>query len=137
MTNQESELSTEAAVREVLNGLSDPWDRGDGPGYASVFTDEASYVTIDGTTYRGRADIARGHQDIFDTFFKGSTLHGHVLDVRFVAPDVAVALRTGSVQTAEQPQPPSPESVQTFVVVKQDRDWKIAAFQNTTLGGAQ
>ncbi len=137
MRIQEADTAAVAAVGAVVDGLRDPWNRGDGAGYAAAFTDDASYVTVDGTTYRGREEIARGHQAIFDTFFRGSTLHGQVLDVRFLAPEVAVAIRTGSAQTADQPKPSEPESIQTLVVVKQDQGWKIAAFQNTPLGGGR
>jgi uncharacterized protein (TIGR02246 family) len=132
-TSMDWEDPAERAVRALFEELVLAWDGGDGHRYASLFTDDATYVAIDGSAYRGRQEIARGHQEIFDTFFKDSRLHGKVHDVRFVRPDVAIAVRTGSVQQSGEPKPIRDETVQTFVVVETSHGWRFAAFQNTTV----
>ncbi len=63
---------------------------------------------------------------------KGSRLIGHILNMRFLAPDVAVIYSTGGVIRRHQKQPSRrSRSVQTMIAVKQEERWLFTAFQNT------
>lgn len=48
-------MNPEASVRDVLELLVDAWNRGDGASFASLFTENADYVTGDGEWLRGPA----------------------------------------------------------------------------------
>lgn len=132
-SRESSKALSNAEVRALFVQLTEAWNRADATGYAALFSEDATYVTVDGTVYRGRGAIAGGHRAIFETFFKGSRLHGEVTELRWLRPDLAIAMRTGSVQTEGAPMPSAPESLQTFVVIKEGQAWKFAAFQNTLL----
>ncbi|MET9731225.1 hypothetical protein ABZZ79_11350 [Streptomyces sp. NPDC006458] len=70
---------------------ADAWNRGDGTAYGRHFTD----VTHAGTVYRGGAEIGRAHQDLFDSFLKGTTLTLEIVDLRLLGPGTAVAVTRG------------------------------------------
>src|SRR5258707_7876022 len=52
----------EAAVRRLLERMDDAWARGDGNAYASVFSENASYLAATGQRVAGRREIAESHQ---------------------------------------------------------------------------
>ncbi|SDD68224.1 SgcJ/EcaC family oxidoreductase [Glycomyces harbinensis] len=107
------------------------WAAGDGAAYAANFTADATYVTFVGTLYRGRDEIARAHQALFDKFLKGSVLVDDIADVRFLGADAAVVTSRGDV-AKHGGRPAKLSKVQTYTLVREaDGEWRIAAFHNT------
>jgi uncharacterized protein (TIGR02246 family) len=133
------------AIQALLQEVVDGWNRGDGEAMAAVFDDDADYIVFNGMHLKGSRQIATVHQQLFDTFLKGTRLGGGGQGegaqggaVRFLTPDVALVLTRGGVQRAEQSgSPPEQHSIQTFVVVKRNGNWSIAAFQNTRIQSLQ
>jgi uncharacterized protein (TIGR02246 family) len=122
----------EAAVRALYQELMDGWNRGSGDTFAAVFTEDGDLVAFDGTHFKGREEIAPFHQELFDKWLKGSRLVGRVEDVRFLSPDVALMHAVGSTVMRGKSEPsPERDSIQTLVAVRQDGEWRLAAFQNT------
>jgi len=66
----------------ILDRLDAAWDAADGARFAAEFTDEADVINIFGEPYKGRADLARRMQFIFDELFKGSRHAGRELEMR-------------------------------------------------------
>ncbi len=128
-----SRSEDEAAIRILLEQLIDGWNKGSGGAFAALFEEDGDQVAFDGTHLKGRHHIANFHQLLFDKFLKGSRLVGKVTSVRFLTPDVAVMHAVGGTIMAGQTDiEPERNSVQTFVVKKDDiGKWWIAAFQNT------
>lgn len=119
----------QAAVRAILAAMEDDWNRGDGTAYGACFTADASYTAFLGDVYRGRDDIAAGHQALFDTALKGTVMFNEIVDIRFYGPDTAVVLGRGDVG---RKRPRKLSKVQTYTLVRQaDGGWLIAAFHNT------
>lgn len=122
----------EAAIRDLYQQMIDGWNAGSGEGFASVFAEDGEQVAFDGTRYHGRVEIAAAHQQLFDTWVKGSRLVGKVLDVRLLTPDVAQMNTIGGTILAGQSDiDPDRNSIQTFIAVKRDDAWRVAAFNNT------
>ena len=122
----------EPAVRALYQRLMDGWNRGSGTAFADVFTDDGDLVAFDGTHLKGREQIASVQQQLFDKFLKGTRLVGNVEDVRFLNPDTAVMHAVGNTVMRGKSKPAAPRaSIQTLVAVRQDGEWRIAAFQNT------
>ncbi|MFD7031140.1 SgcJ/EcaC family oxidoreductase [Streptomyces sp. NPDC059917] len=117
------------AVRALLTRLVDAWGRHDADAYGALFTEDASYTTYVGTFYRGRRDITESHRILFAGFLKGTRLADEVLDVRFYRPDVAVVNSRGDTHKAGRPAKLG--KVQTYTLVRDAGEWRIAAFQNT------
>src|SRR3712207_4489829 len=122
----------EAAVRALYQELMDAWNKGSGDAFAAVFTQDGDLVAFDGTHFEGREEIAPFHQELFDKWMKGSRLVGRVKDVRFLNPDVALMHAVGSTVMRGKSEPsPERDSIQTLVAIRQDGEWRLAAFQNT------
>jgi uncharacterized protein (TIGR02246 family) len=121
----------EAAIRENVRQLEAGWNAKSGAQFARPFAADADYVVINGTYVKGREAIAQGHQRIFDTFFKESTLSLSVKQVRMLRPDVAVVHVTATNKIPRGAETHTVDAFITLVMTKESGTWKIAAFQNT------
>jgi uncharacterized protein (TIGR02246 family) len=100
------------AGRGLFQQLLDAWGRGDGPAYGAGFTDDADYVAFDGSHTVGRPAIAESHQQLFDTWLRGTRLTGRIETVRFLGPDVALVHATGgTIFAGEAASRPSRDSI--------------------------
>ena len=126
-----------AAIRENVRQMEAGWNAKSGAQFARSFADDADYVVINGVYVKGREVIAEGHQRIFDTVFKESTLSLSVKQVRMLRPDVAVVHVTGTLKLPRGAEAQTSESILTVVMTKESGAWKIAAFQNTEVKPAR
>src|SRR5688572_18405621 len=78
-------------VSDIVAELEKAWNAADGAGFARPFAEDADFVNIRGDHFQTRDNIARGHQHIFDTIYKGSVVRNEVAGVRPVAPGVLLA----------------------------------------------
>jgi uncharacterized protein (TIGR02246 family) len=132
--NHSARQSDEEAIRALFRQLLDDWGRGDGRAYGSRFTVEADYVAFDGSHTVGREQIAASHQQLFDNWLKGTRLIGEITHLRFLGPDVALVHATGGTIFPGEAQPRrSRNSIQTFVAVRRDGQWRFCAFHNTRI----
>jgi uncharacterized protein (TIGR02246 family) len=122
----------EREIRALVDRMFDSWGRSDAAAYHADFTDDADYVSFDGSR-RGTADSIRSHENLFRTVLYGSRLTGQVESVRFLTPDVAVVHLTGSVVEGwRQRMRRRRLSRQTMVAVRRDGRWQVTA--STTPG---
>ncbi len=121
----------EAKIREVYDALISAWAKNSAEDYAAVFTHDAEYIVASGVVEHGRAEIIAGHQQIFDTWAKGSTLRGEITSIKWLTPDVALVLAGGSVLEAGSTD--SDEVTVYSLVALRDvaGKWLFAAYQNT------
>jgi uncharacterized protein (TIGR02246 family) len=121
----------EAAIRGIPLQMIDAWNAGDGGAYAAPFSDTADFVAFEGTHVRGRRAIAEFHQRLFDTELAGTRLEGQVKFVRLLKPDIAVIhARTSTYLAGRAETAPCRESMQIFVVVRQDSEWRVESLLN-------
>jgi uncharacterized protein (TIGR02246 family) len=97
-----SRSDDEDAIRAFYQQLMDGWNRGSGEAFAATFAEDDELVSFDGTHLKGRQEIASFHQQLFDTYVKGSRLVGKIRSVRFLTPDVAVMHTVGGTIMAGQ-----------------------------------
>lgn len=124
------------AVNDLLRRMAEAWERGDGPGYAAVFSEDAQYVNAPGERMHGRTAIAESHQKIFDTFFRRTRLgSGYPHQLRPLTPEIVLVESCGAVLfPGEIEQKVPPNGLITLVVVNRDGVWRIVSFQNTPTG---
>jgi hypothetical protein len=66
---------------------------------------------------------------------KGTRLVGHVIDLRFLAPDVAVLhAYGGTVMRGKREPAPERDSLQTMVAVRRDDRWQLVTFRTPASG---
>lgn len=135
MTNRaQKDSNAQTKIRTLFDRLTEYWNQGNGSSYGSLFTEDADYIAVEGSHYKGEKAIGEAHQGLFDGPFKGSRLVGRVKDLRFLTSDVALAHRAGALKMPGEVEDSGDEqSIQTFVVVKQGGEWRFAAFQNTEI----
>lgn len=122
----------EGRVAALLEAFGQSWRDADEAGMAACFTDDADYVTFDGSRFHGAQAIAAMHGELFRTVLKGSRLVGAPPAIRMITQEVAVVRGEGAVLSRGQQTPGRRAlSVNTMVVVLRDGRWQIAAFQNT------
>ena len=135
MQAQNHRSPDEAAIRENVKQLETGWNTKSGALFAKPFAEDADYVIINGMYIKGRKVIETGHQQIFDTIYKDTTVTLNVKQIRFLRPDVAVvhveAHRKGPTKELTQ------DAFLTFVMTKEKEGWTIAAFQNTGIAPRQ
>lgn len=126
--------SSEAVVRALYDQLMDGWNAGSGERFAAPFTADGHLVAFDGVHFQGRGQIARFHQQLFDKWMAGSRLVGGVEQVHFLSPDVALVHAVGNTVARGKSAPARERaSIQTLVAVREDGEWRLAAFQNTRI----
>jgi uncharacterized protein (TIGR02246 family) len=111
----------------------DGWNRGSGEAFAAPFAGDGDLVGFDGTHLKGRQEISSFHQQLFDTYVKGTRLVGKIRSVRFLTSDVALMhVVGGTIMAGQTDIEPERNSVQTLVATKDKKgEWHLAAFQNT------
>ncbi|WP_369135020.1 SgcJ/EcaC family oxidoreductase [Modestobacter sp. I12A-02662] len=123
--------AADATLTELFDRMCAAWTAGDADAYGACFTEDADYVSYDGTHARGRQAVVDNHDRLFRGVLTGSALVGRVESIRHLRPDVAVLHATGSVLMPWRARLPERRlSRQTLVAVRDDGAWRIAALHN-------
>lgn len=130
---QSGEPSDEQAIRRVMDGFMDAWNRHDAKAFAALFAADADFTNWRGTGAIGRSRIEEVHAPMFATVFKSSRQKYTDIKVRFLRPDIAsVDVRwemTGATDAQGNPRPPR-NGLLSFVMVKDAGHWEIAVMHN-------
>ncbi|MGF6881436.1 uncharacterized protein (TIGR02246 family) [Nocardia sp. GAS34] len=121
----------EAAIHALIARAERAWADGDARAYAACFTPDADYVTFMGTHHKGRSAIETSHVPLFEKYQKGSRIDGEITQVRALTQDVALVHGKGALVKGAKRRTARNTKVQTWVVVRRDGEWEVAAFHNT------
>ena len=124
-------VTGDQAVSDIVAELEKAWNAGDGSAFARPFAEDADFVNIRAEHMRTREVIAKGHQGIFDTIYKGSTVRLQVSAVRAISPTVLVAHVKSILKAPTGPLAGEHHSLFTLVLEQDQDSWRIAAFHNT------
>ena len=127
--SEKDEIAIRANVEQLVKG----WNMKSGAEFAKPFAEDSDYVVINGMHVKGRAANAAGHQQIFDTIYKNTSLTLVVERIRFLRPDVAVAHVLAETKTPQGDSARTNNARITMVMTKNNGKWEIAAFQNTQI----
>ncbi len=125
-----------AAIQRLESRQQDAWNHHDAKAYADLFTPDCNVINVLGWWWKGRAELARKLADAFAFVFSESSLAITDVDVRFPAPNVAIAHVRWTMRGARNPTA-GPAShapmtgIQTQVLTNASGSWLIADFQNT------
>jgi len=124
----------ESAVRALVQKCIEGWNKGSGEAFAAQFAEDSDFVVGNGMHVKGRRQNASAHQQIFDTFYKGTRLWLQVKSVRFLRPDVALMHTLSKVlKPGELDASPEPVFIQAWTVSKHGNEWLVDAFHNTPI----
>jgi len=124
-------MSVDTEITGLLSRLAEAWNAGDATAYAAVFTDDADYITFDGTHTRGRAAIEASHRWLFEGPLKGSTMAEPTgPEIRRLADDAVLVVSRGGTALKGGP---VRDSMVSFTAVRTPEGWRFASFQNTRI----
>jgi uncharacterized protein (TIGR02246 family) len=125
----------EAGVRTTLDRLEDAWNRHDIAGMQGLLTEDVQWIASNGNCWRNRQAVCDAYQILHAALVAAAepdplaTLSIEHIEVRFLSPQIAIGMATlkfgGSL--------PGPRTRASFVMVMQDRAWRIAQFHQTAL----
>jgi uncharacterized protein (TIGR02246 family) len=129
---------TSAKEKEALSvplRLVGAWAKNDAEGVANVFIEDGVMI-LPGDVYKtSREEIHAFMAAAYAGPFKGSGVTGRPVDVRFVSEDVALLRTHGGILAAGETEIDPELAVRsTWVVVKKNGEWKLAAYQNSPRG---
>jgi uncharacterized protein (TIGR02246 family) len=130
-----ADLATdESAIRDLVGARQQQaWNKHDAHAYAELFAEDGDVVNVMAWWWKGRAEVESNLTRMFAGIFHESTLTFTQVDVRFLAPEIAIAHARWRMTGAHMPSglPEPREGLQTVTVQKRNGKWLIAAFQNT------
>jgi uncharacterized protein (TIGR02246 family) len=118
-------------ANSILSRLADAWKMADGAAWGNEFLDDADFVNIFGAQMKGRSDIEKRHQYLFDVLFAGSTCDFAVGNARLLAPNIILVHSTAIAKIPTGPMAGEQTSRQSMVIMRDAGSWRIAAFHNT------
>jgi len=140
--------SDEEAVRKVVNGFPEAWNRHDMNANGALFTPDADFVNVTGTHWKGRESIQLNTAFLHGAIpadsagvtlpksaygiFKTSNSTFKQVDVRFLRKDVAVAHVQNELQGDARTKEPR-HSLLVYILTKENGRWLIAVAQNTEI----
>jgi uncharacterized protein (TIGR02246 family) len=125
-------LDPQAVAESFYAAIEAAWNAADGEAFGAQFADVTDFVNIRGELFHGDARVvAAGHQAIFDTIYRGSTIRYHVDQVRVLAPNYLLVHASAQLDAPAAPPMAADRSQMTVVLVDQDGTWKATAFHNT------
>jgi uncharacterized protein (TIGR02246 family) len=119
----------EAHVRDVIANLMRAWNVHDMHAFADQFTDDGSFVNVNGSWLRNATQIEESHKVVHSTIFKASNAVITPAQVRLPQPDVAVVHAKWQI-TGDSRRPEPRDYVMTLVLRRQSGVWKVLAAQN-------
>lgn len=133
-----SRLSKEddEAVRKIVAGFEDAWNKHDMKALAKLFREDAVWVNKVGMHWSGREDIMLAHTAFHETIFKNHSYHTDAVETRAIAPGVAVAVVTETFEGFKAPDGrtwPKARNRLSYVLVKASDGWKITHGQNVEI----
>lgn len=120
-------------ICEMVKNMENGWAKKDGNLFAKSFAENADYVVINGRYLQGKMAIAKGHQEIFDSFYKETNIKTEVQSIRYIRPDVAIVHLSSHLTGTSNGQKIDGRSIIALTVEKSNGNWQIDAFQNTRL----
>ncbi|KZB87437.1 SgcJ/EcaC family oxidoreductase [Amycolatopsis regifaucium] len=134
MTTTERPTATpadQAAVAALPQRIVAAWGAHDADAFASVFTDDATMI-ITGVHVKGKKQIRDFMAGAFAGPYQGTQVVGTPFELRQVGPDTILLLTEGGVRSKTETEV-KPENVirASWLAVREDGEWRLAAYQNT------
>jgi uncharacterized protein (TIGR02246 family) len=135
----------EKAVRAVIQTMDDAWNAHNYTyaGKYDIYHKDAVMINPVGMYWKNRAEIIQAHRVFGETMFKYETVKSWQVDIRFLAPTVAIATIRSKYLVEQDYHLPdgrkagskgdTKEVMVNAVVTRKNDSWKIASLQVTEL----
>jgi uncharacterized protein (TIGR02246 family) len=135
-SNNVTPVKDDSAVRAVLDEIYAAWADNDADAFVAPYAERATAV-LPGTYLQNKDAIRATMADVFAGPLKGSRANHEVQSVRFIGADAAIVISQGIIVPAGQTEPDAAtDSLETWVLSKQDGTWRVEAFHNCPANAA-
>ena len=129
----------EEAIRKTLAAFVEAWNRHDAKAFSMVFTEDADFTNVRGTSASSRAAIEAFHAPMFAARFKDTHQKMTKDKIRFIRPDVAAVdawwEMTGA-KGADGQDVGLRRGLLNFVMTREGDKWLIVVMHNMDLPAA-
>jgi uncharacterized protein (TIGR02246 family) len=126
----------EELIKKVLTDFTDSWNKHDAKAFSNVFSEDADFTNVRGTSAHGRSEVEKFHAPLFTTRFKDTYQKIMQSKIRFIKPDVAAVdawwEMTGVKSPDGQDMPPR-KGLLNFILTKNGDTWLITVMHNMDL----
>ena len=126
----QDQSADEAMIRQVVADFAAAWNRHDAAATVTCFADDLDHVSVRGRWQRSRAELEQTQRQYHATIWQGVTYHPTVEHIRFLRPDIAVAIVRG-VFRSESGARDTARS--TWVMSNEGGRWVCRAFHQTNI----
>jgi uncharacterized protein (TIGR02246 family) len=120
-----------AAIAALTQKVIAAWAYNDAETFAGVFVEDGTMI-LPGLYLKGRDAIRAYLVEAFAGPYKGTQVTGRPLDLRVLGADFGILLTQGGVLPAGHTEVPDEQAIRaSWVVVKRDGEWRLAAYQNS------
>lgn len=127
-------VGDQEAIAGVPKRIVAAWAGQDAEAFAEVFTEDGTMI-LPGVLRNGRDEIRSYMDAAFSGAYKGTRVMGTPQQFRILADDVVLLITRGGVLAADEQDLPDGRAVHaSWLVVRRDRRWQLAAYQNSPAG---
>ncbi|MFD3687377.1 SgcJ/EcaC family oxidoreductase [Nocardiopsis sp. NPDC058631] len=120
-----------AGVTALPGRIVAAWAAHDSAAFAEVFTEDGTMI-LPGVMCRGGEQIRAFMAQAFEGPFKGTRVVGNPVSVRALGPDAAVLVTQGGILAPGEDEVSDARAVRaSWVAVRTDGGWRLAAYQNS------
>ena len=132
----------EKTIHTCLQQMEEFWNAHNFDAYDNLFADDATWVSVAGILWTGKAQIHKGHMFFNDIFFKYTSIKVQLQQLRFITNDVAIANIQWTFRTEQDVMFSDSTGIKkgdvrlmqiTLTYLKKNKAWKISAGQNTNI----
>jgi uncharacterized protein (TIGR02246 family) len=121
-----------AAVQQVPARIVAAWADNDADAFADVFAVDGSLILPNDVYLKSREEVRLFMKQAFAGPYAGTRVYGQPLAAKFLADGVALVITQGGVlQPGEEEVAPERAIRASWLLVKQDEEWLLTAYQNT------
>jgi uncharacterized protein (TIGR02246 family) len=132
----EASDADKAGIAALVQKVIAAWAYHDAGGFADLFIEDGTMI-LAGVYKSGRAEIREFLHEAYQGSYKGTQVTGQPLSIRKLDADAAILLSQGGVLKAgESEVSPAGAIRASWVVVRRDGEWRLAAYQNTPVNAA-
>lgn len=139
-TTDSGNTQDEELIKKVLTNFTDAWNKHDAKAFSNVFSEDADFTNVRGTSAHGRSEVEKFHAPRFTTTFKDTYQKITQSKIRFIKPDVAAVdawwEMTGVKSPEGQDMPPR-KGLLNFIMTKNSNTWLITIMHNMDLPASQ
>lgn len=120
-----------AAIAALTQKVVAAWAYHDADSFASVFADDGTMI-LPGVYCDGRDEVRNYMEKAFKEHYKGTQVTGKPISIRPLGPDTAILLSNGGILMPGETEITESSAIRaSWLAVRQDQQWRLAAYQNT------